>query len=92
MRAFGRPDEAALVDALRGTPGAISLVATVDDRVVGHILFTPVGACKSRARGTAAPVFAGLFVFEALLTPSGQVSSPRSKNQPDDVRMIHGPR
>ena len=41
-RAFGRPDEAALVDALRGTPGAISLVATVDDRVVGHILFTPV--------------------------------------------------
>lgn len=42
VRAFGRPDEAALVDALRGTPGAISLVAMVDDRVVGHILFTPV--------------------------------------------------
>lgn len=41
--AFGRPQEARLVDALRGSADAISLVATVDDRVVGHILFTPVG-------------------------------------------------
>jgi putative acetyltransferase len=41
-RAFGSPDEAALVDALRGVAGAISLVAVVGDRVVGHILFTPV--------------------------------------------------
>jgi len=41
-RAFGRPDEAALIDALRGTPGAISLVAAIGERIVGHILFTPV--------------------------------------------------
>ncbi len=41
-RAFGRPNEAALVDALRGTRGAISLVAAIGDRIVGHILFTPV--------------------------------------------------
>jgi len=41
-RAFGQPAEAALVDALRGVAGAISLVATIDARVVGHILFTPV--------------------------------------------------
>ena len=40
--AFGTPLEARLVDALRGSPGSISLVATTDDRVVGHILFTPV--------------------------------------------------
>jgi len=40
--AFGRPDEAALVDALRGSSDAISLVATIGDRIVGHILFTPV--------------------------------------------------
>jgi putative acetyltransferase len=41
-RAFGEPAEALLVDALRGLDAAISLVATIDGRVVGHILFTPV--------------------------------------------------
>jgi putative acetyltransferase len=41
-RAFGQPTEAALVDALRGVAGAISLVATIGARIVGHILFTPV--------------------------------------------------
>src|SRR4029453_3522637 len=41
-KAFGTELEARLVDALRGSPGSISLVATVDDRVIGHILFTPV--------------------------------------------------
>jgi putative acetyltransferase len=40
--AFGAPLEARLVDALRGSAGSISLVATMDERVVGHILFTPV--------------------------------------------------
>ena len=41
-QAFGTPLEARLVDALRGAPGSLSLVATIEDRVVGHILFTPV--------------------------------------------------
>jgi putative acetyltransferase len=42
-QAFGRPAEADLVDALR-TRGKVtlSLVAVQDDRVVGHILFSPV--------------------------------------------------
>ena len=40
--AFGEPLEARLVDALRGTPDYLSLVATIADRVVGHILFTPI--------------------------------------------------
>lgn len=40
--AFGRSSEGALVDALRGVPDAISLVATIEARIVGHILFTPV--------------------------------------------------
>jgi putative acetyltransferase len=41
--AFGRPDEALLVDRLRETAGVlISLVAVEADQVVGHILFTPV--------------------------------------------------
>lgn len=41
--AFGRVQEAELVDALRGavTP-FLSLVAAADGQVVGHILFTPV--------------------------------------------------
>jgi putative acetyltransferase len=41
-RAFGQSAEASLVDALRDTPGAVSLVAVVGGRVVGHIMFTPV--------------------------------------------------
>ena len=41
-RAFGGSSEASIVDALRGSDGAVSLVAIVEDRVVGHILFTPV--------------------------------------------------
>lgn len=42
-RAFGQPIEADLVDRLRrNCPDALSLVASVDGRVVGHILFTPV--------------------------------------------------
>jgi putative acetyltransferase len=43
--AFGGPAEAALVAALRATPEfdpALSLVATADGRVVGHLLLTPV--------------------------------------------------
>jgi putative acetyltransferase len=42
-QAFGSPVEGRIVDRLRSAPGAISLVATKDDVVVGHILFTPVG-------------------------------------------------
>ena len=44
--AFGEPLEARLVDALRdslrGTQDYLSLVATIDKQVVGHILFTPI--------------------------------------------------
>jgi putative acetyltransferase len=43
IAAFEQPDEAGLVDALRaGCPGLLSLVAELDGRVVGHILFSPV--------------------------------------------------
>jgi putative acetyltransferase len=42
-RAFGRPDEARLVDSLRSAGKAVlSLVAVEGGRVVGHILFSPV--------------------------------------------------
>jgi putative acetyltransferase len=41
--AFERPDEARLVDALRGAVAPlVSLVAEVDGRVLGHVLFSPV--------------------------------------------------
>ena len=51
--AFGGPFEARLVDALRGTPDSLSLVAAVDDRVIGHILFTPVTIEPPAARRIA---------------------------------------
>ena len=37
-----RDAEPQLVEALRGLPGVISLVAELDKQVVGHILFTPI--------------------------------------------------
>ena len=40
--AFGRPREAALVDAVRGSADTLSLVAVLGQQVVGHILFTAV--------------------------------------------------
>jgi putative acetyltransferase len=42
QRAFGRPDEADLVDALRVAGAALlSLVAEQEGELVGHILFSP---------------------------------------------------
>ena len=42
-RAFGKEDEAVLVDRLRGkVQPEISLVAVHDDQIVGHIYFSPV--------------------------------------------------
>lgn len=52
--AFGQPDEARLVEALRGVAGfdpALSLVAVRRAAIVGHVLFSPIhierpdGAC-----------------------------------------------
>jgi putative acetyltransferase len=61
-RAFGGSSEAAIVDAVRGTAGAVSLVATIDDRIVGHILFTPVDV-DGVAPGVAAVGLAPLAVL-----------------------------
>ena len=42
-KAFGQPTEANIVDAVRAAcPQALSLVAVSGDRLVGHILFSPV--------------------------------------------------
>lgn len=41
-QAFGGSEEARIVDTLRGSRGSLSLVATIEGRIIGHILFTPV--------------------------------------------------
>jgi len=58
LRAFGRPDEAQLVERLRhqGEQPQVSLVAQHNGQLVGHILFTPVRLPQSprvRAMGLA---------------------------------------
>jgi putative acetyltransferase len=52
--AFGRPDEGQLVDRLRANDGVLlSLVATLGDRIVGHILFSPVRVGQPAVEGAA---------------------------------------
>ena len=42
QRAFGQDQEGKIVDALRSNGAALfSLVATVNDRIVGHIMYSP---------------------------------------------------
>jgi putative acetyltransferase len=56
-RAFGQDQEANIVDALRNNGVALlSLVAAVDDRVVGHIMYSPlsVGDVNGAALGPMA--------------------------------------
>jgi putative acetyltransferase len=58
-RAFGQDQEANIVDALRNNGAALlSLVATVDDRVVGHIMYSPlsVGDINGAALGPMAVI------------------------------------
>jgi putative acetyltransferase len=51
--AFGRPDEAELVERLRGDgDAALPLVACEDDGVIGHVLLSPMRA-PFRALGLA---------------------------------------
>ena len=50
LMAFGGPEEADLIDTLRAADKVvISLVATLDGRVVGHILFSPITVERSPA-------------------------------------------
>ena len=56
-RAFGQDQEGNIVDALRLHDAALlSLVATVDDRVVGHIMYSPatIGDVTGAALGPMA--------------------------------------
>ena len=52
--AFGRPDEADIVDRLRmGAPDYLGLVAVEGEAVIGHIAFTPVTFEPARPGSTA---------------------------------------
>jgi putative acetyltransferase len=56
-RAFGQPQEGDIVDALRANGAArLSLVATLDGRVVGHVMYSPafVGGVAGAALGPMA--------------------------------------
>ena len=53
-RAFGTDQEANIVDALRASGAvSLSLVATRDDRVVGHIMYSPTEIGAVRGAGLA---------------------------------------
>src|SRR5947207_11611793 len=58
QRAFGQDQESNIVDALRSNGAALlSLVATLNDRVVGHILYSPLsvgGEATGAALGSMA--------------------------------------
>lgn len=61
--AFGRGTEAALVDALRAAASPhVSLVATENEQVVGHIFFSPVSV-ESRTSAFAAMGLAPMAVL-----------------------------
>ena len=56
-RAFGQEQEGNIVDALRSNGAALlSLVATLDDRVVGHLMYSPatIGDVTGAALGPMA--------------------------------------
>ncbi|MEO0558466.1 MAG: N-acetyltransferase [Bacteroidota bacterium] len=52
VAAFGQPDEADLVDRLRPTDGYLSLVAVLNDAVVGHSAFSAMTLSPARPERT----------------------------------------
>lgn len=51
QKAFGQPQEGQLVDALRKNGGVLlSLVATLNGQVVGHILYSPLSVSNNREK------------------------------------------
>ena len=56
-RAFGQDQESNIVDALRANGAALlSLVATVDDRVVGHIMYSHLSVDDSVSGAALGPM------------------------------------
>ncbi|TVQ05763.1 MAG: N-acetyltransferase [Leptolyngbya sp. DLM2.Bin27] len=64
--AFGRANEADLVDQLRGLPHTLSLVAVAEHAIVGHIFFSPVTVAVTQAEDTLLLGLAPLAVLPAF--------------------------
>lgn len=89
--AFGRPNEARLVEALRRSPAFIpdlSLVAVEEDAVLGHVLFTRI-AVRSASNSCAALALAPLAVLPARQR-SGIGSALVRQGCADARRLGHG--
>jgi len=80
--AFGNPAEALLVDKLRAAnKAAISRVAILDGRVVGHILFSPITVERAPAR------FRGLGLAPMSVLPEFQNRGIGSSLVRDSLEM-----
>lgn len=83
QRAFGQPDEAELIEALRQCASPlVSLVAELDGEIVGHILFSPVfvrPAATDESPGPAASEFTDAENTAMALGP--MAVSPDSQKQ-----------
>jgi putative acetyltransferase len=56
-RAFGQDQEGKIVDTLRSNGAALlSLVATLDDRVVGHIMYSPISVDSNTVGAALGPM------------------------------------
>lgn len=92
--AFGQPDEADIVDALRqACPDSLSLVAVADDgSVVGHILFTPAvvegeghGVTEAEGRQVV-----GVGLAPMAVLPERQRQGIGSKLVTEGLEMLRG--
>jgi putative acetyltransferase len=89
--AFGRDDEARLVDALRdGGFARLSLVAESQDPIVGHILFSEVTIRTETGSVTAPVVQTPLDPHATPADPhlQSQISDPQSTESPSVLRAL----
>ena len=81
--AFGRPVEADIVERLRKScDSLLSLVAAIDRRVVGHILFSPVTV------ETDASIMAGMGLAPLAVIPEYQRQGIDSKLVNEGLRIL----